>query len=29
VLALFRFLRGERIVLWQPQRHAAGTGTTG
>lgn len=29
VLALLRFLRGERIVLWHPQRHAAGTGTPG
>lgn len=29
VVALFRFLQGERIVLWQPQRHVAKTGSAG
>lgn len=28
-LALFRFLQGERIVLWQPQRHVVKTGSAG
>jgi hypothetical protein len=23
LLALFQFVRGQRIELWQPQRHAA------